>query len=191
MTVFLLPLVACDCDDEPTGGVLPDSGSADSGIDGGAGATVDAGEAPDAGTPVPQRAELWYSVDDLLVHISLNPDDGTVDDLEAHPMLVDLPAGQNSLTMLADGSLLGARLSAADDQTYFYYIARVPEPGEDVDPATLGVMPDGADAGGALQRLRRSPVRDGYRGRQQLLSGQSPDSIHRRRDRGGLFVRRW
>jgi hypothetical protein len=51
--------------------------------------------------------------------------------------------GQNAITMLDDGSLLGARLSRADDQSYFYHIAEPPRDGAEVTPERLGVMPGG------------------------------------------------
>src|SRR5262245_24947777 len=59
--------------------------------------------------PAAQRAELWYSVDDLLVRIEISPDDGSVVAFHTSQVIGGLELGQNAITMLADGSLLGAR----------------------------------------------------------------------------------
>ena len=93
--------------------------------------------------PVEQFAELWYSVDDLLVLISVNAGDGTVSTIQTSNMIGSFAVGQNAITMLDDGSLLGARLSQMDMQTYFYLIDEPPRDGSDVTPQDLGVMPDG------------------------------------------------
>ncbi|MEQ9324006.1 MAG: hypothetical protein RIF41_32880 [Polyangiaceae bacterium] len=91
---------------------------------------------------VEQFPELWYSVDQLLVHIELSAIDGTFVGITTSDVEGDLPLGQNALTMLDDGSLLGARLSTADDLTHFYYIADPPRDGSPVVPVPLGVMID-------------------------------------------------
>jgi hypothetical protein len=96
----------------------------------------------DATPPVPVFAELWYSVDDRLVLISLDPANGSVASVTQSTMS-GLPLGQNSITMLSDGTLIGARLSESDDQTYFYYVGAPPRDGSPVTPQMLGVMPDG------------------------------------------------
>lgn len=93
------------------------------------------------GGPVEFFTELWYSVDDRLVQIVLNKGDGSV--MEFKQTVVEgLPLGQNALTMLDDGSLLGARLSDEDDLTYLYHIATPPRAGEAVTPTALGIMSD-------------------------------------------------
>lgn len=91
---------------------------------------------------VEQYAELWYAVDQLLVRIELSAIDGSFVGFTTSDMEGGFAVGQNALTMLEDGSLLGARLSKADFQTYFYYIADPPHDGSSVTPDQIGVMPD-------------------------------------------------
>lgn len=103
----------------------------------------DAGVTIDSGAPAPEaEAELWYSVDDLLVHIAVNEDDGSIAAIHVSHSTIELELGQDAITMLDDGSLLLARLNKDDFQTYFYYIADPPRDGSDVTPAMIGVMPD-------------------------------------------------
>jgi hypothetical protein len=79
--------------------------------------------------PAPQ---LWYSVEDLLVYIELDPADGALAQLVTStitndpPLLSNVPGVVefNAMTMLADGSLLGARGLAG--QTQLYYVAAPP-----------------------------------------------------------------
>lgn len=85
---------------------------------------------------------LWYSVDDALVYIEIDPMDGSVVQLVHNQLVPDMPLwhGQNGLTMLEDGSLLGSRES--EDGTQIYHI---PDPPITADtPATavfLGIVP--------------------------------------------------
>jgi hypothetical protein len=95
-----------------------------------------------AGNPQ-QFPELWYSVDQLLVRIELGPVDGSLVGFTESAMSGGFPVGQNAITMLADGSLLGARLGQDDDQSHFYRIEDPPRDGSAVSPESLGVMPDG------------------------------------------------
>ena len=116
----------------------PDGGAVDSGPPG----PVDGGFF-DAGPPTrTQRAELWYSVDGLLVRVALDRSDGSVMTLQTHRLQGDLPAGFNAITMLKDGTLLGARLATADEKTYYYHVPVIPDGDADVIPVELGVMPD-------------------------------------------------
>jgi hypothetical protein len=63
---------------------------------------------------------LWYAVDDSLMYIELDPADGSAVTLVQNDLVADQPLvlGQNGLTMLKDGSLLGSRESAAGTQIY-------------------------------------------------------------------------
>jgi hypothetical protein len=85
---------------------------------------------------------LWYSVDDALVYIEIDPMDGSVVQLVHNQLVPDMPLwhGQNGLTMLEDGSLLGSRES--EDGTQIYHI---PDPPITADtPAAavfLGIVP--------------------------------------------------
>jgi hypothetical protein len=96
----------------------------------------------DSGPPsAPKFAELWYSVHNLLVHIELDPADGTVLGIQSSRITTPLPLGQNAITMLDSGTLLGARL--AGTESTFYYITNPPTDGSDVAVIDLGVMPGG------------------------------------------------
>ena len=96
--------------------------------DGGANVDAFANTGPDAAPPVPIFTELWYAVDDRLVRIVLDTADGSVVELVQTP-LEGMHVGHNCLTMLDDGTLLGARLSDADDLTYLFHIATPPRNG--------------------------------------------------------------
>ena len=135
--------VACSCGS--TAGIGGDdastrrdgSGADGAGVDGNRG---DSNNGGDAGWQN-QIAELWYSVEEQLVHIP-------IDTVNGKPLaftsseVKGLPLGQNAITMLPDGSILGARLSDDDALTYFYHISTPPRDGSQVVPTMLGIMPD-------------------------------------------------
>ncbi len=122
-----------------------DLGSGNDSRDGGGGGTDGGGGGggADAHDSAPQYAELWYSADTYLVYIPLDVATGAAKPFVPSTIIGDLPLGQNAITMMDDGSLIGARLSQADNQTYFYRIANPPRDGSAVTPVPLGVMPDG------------------------------------------------
>lgn len=132
-----LAVVACG----GGGGASPDAGGG--GSDGDAGSGADASSTPgaDAAVAVPIFTELWYSVDDRLIRVVLDTADGSVVEL-VPTMLAGMEVGHNCLTMLDDGSLLGARLSEADGLTYLFHIAAPPRDGGTATATQLGVMPD-------------------------------------------------
>jgi hypothetical protein len=109
----------------------------DDGIDNDCDGETDEQDAP----PATMWSELWYSADDLLVYVQIDESDGSVVGFTGSS-IDGLPLGQNCLTMLAAGSLLGARLSQADDLTYFYHVPDPPRDGSAVTPVMLGVMID-------------------------------------------------
>lgn len=96
--------------------------------------------------PAPQ---LWYSVEDRLVYIELDPTDGSVVQLVTStitnepPLLSEAPSVVefNSITMLDDGSLLGAR--GLEGQTQLYHVAEPPTVATDLEVQVLGNVPDG------------------------------------------------
>ena len=135
-SVLSFALATAACGDDGTGQHIggPDASTGDQ--DAATNSNADA--APNA---VPIFTELWYSVDDRLVRIVLDATNGAVVEF-TETMVAGLPVGQNGLTMLDDGSLLGARLSDADDLTYFYHIATPPRDGGAVSPVSLGTMAD-------------------------------------------------
>lgn len=119
------------------------SGDTDGGAGGGdASASMDGSAGADAKPKAPQYSELWYSVDNLLVYIKLDASDGSVVSITSSDIGDGLPLGQNMLTMMDDGSLIGGRLSKADYKTYFYYIPNPPRDGSPVTPVDLGIMSD-------------------------------------------------
>lgn len=149
-SVFCLVVVAACSDSDESGNQLAGAttGTSSGGAGGGTGGAAQGGDFGSGGfgsggsPAVEQFTELWYSVDDLLVRIALDKSDGSVADFQSATMMGTFPVGQNAITMLADGSLLGARLSQLDDETHFYWIAEPPRDGSDVTPQPLGVMPD-------------------------------------------------
>ncbi len=101
-----------------------------------------ASSTPTDATPAAPRVfpELWYSVDTRLMRIVLDDTGGAASLTES--ALAGLGVGHNSLTMLDDGSLMGARLSNVDSLTHFFHIAEPPRDGSDADVVLLGVMPE-------------------------------------------------
>lgn len=96
----------------------------------------------------PMYPELWYSAGDKLVYIELDKASGTPLQIKASD-LVGLRIGQNSLTMLADGSLVGARLDLGDTKltvttmtSEFYHVAHPPRDGSPADVKILGILPN-------------------------------------------------
>ncbi|WAS92075.1 hypothetical protein [Nannocystis punicea] len=90
---------------------------------------------------------LWYSVENYLVYIEIDPADGSVVTLVSNELVADEPLvfGQNGLTMLEDGSLIGSRESA--EGTQIFHVADPPTTENTPAQATLlGVVPnDGQD----------------------------------------------
>jgi hypothetical protein len=113
------------------------------------GPIFDVGGVGDVAPPKLPLPQLWYSVEDLLVYIELDPADGTVAQLVTStitndpPLLTDAPmvVEFNSITMLEDGSLLGAR--GLMGQTQIYHVAMPPTVATDLEVDVLGDMPDG------------------------------------------------
>ncbi|MCB9554834.1 MAG: hypothetical protein H6707_01940 [Deltaproteobacteria bacterium] len=118
------------------------------GADGGAPDTRGIGTL-DAAPIQQQRAELWYAIESTLVHIELNGAQeistgptGYVKDIHTSTITPSLSVGHNSLVVLDDGSLLGARLSIPEHDTQFYHIAQPPRDGSPVTAKIIGLMPD-------------------------------------------------
>ncbi|MFY0534897.1 hypothetical protein [Nannocystis pusilla] len=90
---------------------------------------------------------LWYSVENHLIYIQIDPADGSVVTLVHNELVADEPLihGQNGLTMLEDGSLIGSRESAEGTQIF-----HIPEPpiteNTPAQATLLGIVPnDGQD----------------------------------------------
>ncbi|MCX4242684.1 hypothetical protein [Paraliomyxa miuraensis] len=112
------------------------------------GPIFDVGGMDDVSTRVLPDPQLWYSVEDLIVYIALDPADGSVVQLVTStitndpPLLTDAPGVVefNSITMLDDGSLLGAR--GVLGQTQLYHVAAPPTVATDLEVDVLGNMAD-------------------------------------------------
>lgn len=113
------------------------------------GPIFDVGGGTDMGRPELPLPQLWYSVEDLLVYVELDPADGSVAQLVTstitnEPPLLSEEAGVvefNAITMLDDGSLLGAR--GLEGQTQLYHVAMPPTAATDLEVDVLGDMPGG------------------------------------------------
>lgn len=116
------------------------------------GTLFDLGQSPDLGAPEVVDPVLWYSVDDQLIYIELDPADGSVALLVAHQISNEpaLPVSGTGISMLDDGGLLFARgpqtdgagnYEAAPSQIYY-----APEPptvvAGSVELEFLGPLPD-------------------------------------------------
>jgi hypothetical protein len=144
MRLSALTLVLCLSACGSRSGLDPDAGGP--GSDGAGG---DGGLAIDAPPPVPQYAELWYSVDTLLVRIVLDASNGDVVEFVPSTLTgITLPPGQSMLTMLPDGSLLAGRQDQAADETTLFHIPAPPRDGSPAAATSLGVMPDGINLEG-------------------------------------------
>jgi hypothetical protein len=103
--------------------------------------TTDTGDTT-TGNGLWDSPNLWYAVDKALIYIEVDPMDGSIIKLVHNELVADteLWHGQNGLTMLEDGTLLGSRESK--DGTQIYHI---PNPSTlENTPATavfLGIVP--------------------------------------------------
>ena len=109
--------------------------------------------APDLGEPEPTNplwasAHLWYSIDDKLIYIELDPADGSVANLVFSPIQAQQPLtqGQAGITMLLDDQdeidILMTRVTGQSTSTSLYRIHAPPTDGSPVDAELLGVVPD-------------------------------------------------
>ncbi len=129
------------------GSTAANDGSSSGDIDSGSGSQL--GFGPDDGggvgdgrspTSVKLYPELWYWVDQLLVHVELAAD-GTIAKIQSSAISLEVDSGQSAITMLKDGTLLMSRLSKADQKSYFFHVPNPPRDGSPLTPTPLGVMP--------------------------------------------------
>lgn len=126
-----------------------ESGSTSEAISTGVGTSSDSGPSfdlggiPDMGGPPLPKPQLWYSVEDLLVYIELNPADGTVAQLVTSTIMpkpnLAGPVNSCGLTMLPDGSLLGSRGIAG--LTRMFHVPEPPTVAGEVTVDILGSLP--------------------------------------------------
>jgi len=105
--------------------------------------SFDLGGGPDVPFLPEVTPQLWYSVDNLLVYIELDPLDGSVVKLVTNTINNNpsLAGNINScgLTMLEDGSLLGSRGNEVG--TRFFHIPNPPTVAGSIDVDILGSIP--------------------------------------------------
>jgi hypothetical protein len=136
-----------DDDIGQAGGTGDDEGSGGAPATGGGQGTLEPGGTggPGGATGEEREAfvvtdpELWYSSAENLVYVELEPADGTVKTLVSSTV-TGLPVGQNSLTMMPNGALVGARL--AGSATTLYLIEQPPRAATTLEPTPLGTMSD-------------------------------------------------
>ncbi len=118
------------------------------------GAGTDTGDTTTGGNGLWNAPNLWYSVDTALIYVEIDPLDGSVVQLVHNQLVPDAPLwhGQNGLTMLPDGTLLGSRESDAGTQIF-----HVPNPPTTADtPAQavfLGIVPGDGDEPPRIEAL--------------------------------------
>ena len=91
--------------------------------------------------PLWNEPNLWYSQEDKLVYIKLDPADGSVVELVNNTITTPLFNGFGGITMLDDGSLLGSRV-LEDVGTQIFYVAEPPLVQSEVEVEILGMVPD-------------------------------------------------
>jgi hypothetical protein len=111
------------------------------GSEGGSGGAAGAGGGGDgaAGNAAPRFTELWYSSGGTLVYIQISPKDGSVVRMVGSP-ISGLDSGQDSITMLSDGSLVLLRLHVP--KSTFYHVMDPPRDGRAARATVIGVMPN-------------------------------------------------
>lgn len=126
-----------DGDSDTEGGANSDTGIVED-PDGG---VEDSDTGPDTGHKAPIYPELWYASGNLLVYVEIDPSDGTVMQVVSSE-ISGVEMGFNSITMLEDGSLVGARISDGEISTRLYHVPDPPRDGSPVTAVDLGTMAD-------------------------------------------------
>jgi hypothetical protein len=83
---------------------------------------------------------LWYSTEDRLNYIEIDPADGSVAQLVTSTITTPMINGQTGITMLESGGLVLSRESAGG--TEIYYVADPPTVASDIEVEVLGMVPD-------------------------------------------------
>ncbi len=98
------------------------------------------GEPVDPPDPLWVNPNLWYSTENRLNYIEIDPTDGTVVQLVTSTITTPMIDGQTGITMLESGGLVLSRESAAG--TEIYYIEEPPTVASDIELEVLGMVPD-------------------------------------------------
>lgn len=113
------------------------TGSSSSTTGGDSSSTGEPVEPPD---PLWVNPNLWYSTENRLNYIELDPADGTVVQLVTSTITTPMIDGQTGITMLESGGLVLSRESAAG--TEIYYVEEPPTVAGDIEVEVLGMVPD-------------------------------------------------
>jgi hypothetical protein len=121
----------------------PGDGDGDPGDGDGDPGDGDPGDGDGDGDPVDplwSSPNLWYSVEDRIHYIEISPADGSVVQLVTSTILTPLIDGQNGLTMLESGALVGSRESA--NGTQIFHVPEPPVVASEIEVEILGMVPD-------------------------------------------------
>jgi hypothetical protein len=98
------------------------------------------GEPEDPAHPLWVSPNLWYSTENRLNYIEIDPADGTVVQLVTSTISTEMIDGQTGITMLESGGLLLSRESAGG--TEIYYVEDPPTVASEIEVQVLGTVPD-------------------------------------------------
>jgi hypothetical protein len=90
--------------------------------------------------PLWSTPNLWYSVENKLHYIEIDPDDGSVVQLVTSTITTPMINGQTGITMLEDGSLLISR--EGPGVTEIYHVPDPPMESTELEVTVLGTVPD-------------------------------------------------
>ncbi len=95
----------------------------------------------DPAHPLWVSPNLWYSTENRLNYIEIDPADGSVVQMVTSTITTEMIDGQTGITMLESGALLLSRESAG--ATEIYYVEEPPTVASEIEVEVLGTVPDG------------------------------------------------
>ena len=113
-------------------------GDSSSGVSGESSSST--GEPVEPPHPLWVSPNLWYSTEDRLNYLEIDPADGTVVQIVTSTITTPMISGQTGITMLESGGLLLSRESAAG--TEIYYVEDPPTLATELEVVVLGTVPD-------------------------------------------------
>lgn len=122
--------------------------SSDSTEDSDSDTTTDTDTGGGSNNPVWINPNLWYSIDDKLIYIEIDPADGSVVQLQTSIITTDPPLvqGQSGITLVLDDNdeiqLLLTRVNNDSSVTQLHHIANPPTDGSPIQANHLGTIPD-------------------------------------------------
>lgn len=131
-------------DDDTTGSSSGSSGSTGPG-DSTSSTTDDGSSGSSTGEeekahPLWVSPNLWYSTENRLNYIEIDPADGSVVQIVTSTITTEMIDGQTGITMLESGALLLSRESAG--ATEIYYVEDPPTVASEIEVEVLGTVPD-------------------------------------------------